>query len=46
MVNGLYLYSAFLVFWPLKALYTTGAIHTHNHTDGEAAMQGANHLIR
>ena len=37
MVNGLYLYSAFLVFRPLKALYTTyliHPIHTHSYTDG------------
>ncbi len=34
-VNGLYLYSAFLVFWLLKALYNTcqhSPIHTHIHT--------------
>lgn len=39
IVNGLYLYSALPVFWPLKALYTTCPIHTHSHTD--ATMQGA-----
>lgn len=27
MVNGLYLYSPFLVFWPLRASYITGHIH-------------------
>ena len=45
MVNGLHLYSTFLVFRLLKALYTTcqhSPIHTHIHTlMAVAAMQGA-----
>ena len=36
MVNGLYLYSAFLVFWPLKALLhyeSHSPIHTHSYAE-------------
>ena len=47
MVNGLHLYSTFLVFRLLKALYATcqhSPIHTHIHSlMAVAAMQGAAH---
>lgn len=39
MVNGLPLYNALLVFWPLKALYTTDQIHPI-HTLTQTLMAG------
>ena len=43
MVNGLYLYSAFLVFWPLKVLLhymSHSPIHTHSYTDDRGYHAG------
>lgn len=39
MVNGLPLYNALLVFWPLKALYATDQIHPI-HTLTQSLMAG------
>lgn len=46
MVNGLPLYNALLVFWPLKALHTTNQIHPiHTLTQGPTQMEQQSGLI-